>query len=198
MAQAADQHTASEWNLTQLFHYLCVELGREKERALYEMEQRRLRGHLKVIVQEYDAGGNPKGKPFDLGTNKKNELVYAGVWVYPLRLPWGEFRCTVTEQNARALWPAPPALQSSETTVASPLKPKAWLLVEHERRKQQNNIPKDITTYGQQLHEAAVEAMRQKCLTNAPSARRFETLLHDMDLFPKIQRRTKHARNTHD
>jgi hypothetical protein len=80
----------------------------------------------------------------------------------------------------------------------APLKPKAWLLAEHERRQQQRDVPKDITTYGKQLHNAAVVDVRRGRLTNVPSARRFENLLHELDLFPKIQRRTKHARKTHD
>jgi hypothetical protein len=88
-------------------------LGKKKKRALYEMEQHRLVGDLRVVVRGYDADGNPKGKPFDLGTDKKNELVYDRVWIHPLGLPWGDFRCTVTEQNARALWP--PRLPASQT-----------------------------------------------------------------------------------
>jgi hypothetical protein len=110
MALATYQHTSIEWNLIRLFDYLRLELGKKKKRALDEMEYRRLAGHLKVIVREYDADGNPKGKPFDLGTDKKNKLVYDRVWVHPLGLPWGDFRCTVTEQNVRDLWsPRPPA-----------------------------------------------------------------------------------------
>jgi hypothetical protein len=127
----------------------------------------------------------------------------------------------VTKQDALRVWPPrppasqsaprqledkteaaerPSAGQSSHQTVASPLKPKAWLPIEHKRRQQLTDIPipKDITTYTQQLHNAAVEAVGQRQLTNAPSARRLETLLHDLDLFPKVKRRTEDARKTHD
>jgi hypothetical protein len=92
------------------------------------------------------------------------------------------------------------AVESSHKNVASPLKPKKWLPIEHKRRQQLTDIPipKDITTYGLQLHDTAVEAVGLKRLTSAPSARRFETLLHDLELFPKVKRRTKDARKTHD
>jgi hypothetical protein len=109
MAEAADQHTPTEWTLTRLFDYLRVELGKKK-RALYEIEQRRLAGRLRVIVREYDADGNPKGKPFDLGIDKAKQLVYDGTWVYPRGLPWGG-RCAVAEQNVLALWPLRTAVQ---------------------------------------------------------------------------------------
>jgi hypothetical protein len=194
--QAAGKHTPTDWGLTKVHRYLTGTLGYKKKRALYIMEQCRLAGHLPIKVQKV-VDGKPQGDPFDLPTDKTHELVLDRGWVYPRGLPWSDsyckFDCTVAEQVVLTLWPAPSALQLSE-----PLKPKAWLPVEHKRRQQLNDTPKDITTYAQQLHVTAVEAVGQRRLTNAPTPRRIETLLHELNLFPKIERRTKHARNTHD
>ena len=193
MAQAVEQYTPTyNWSLDEAFRHLTRSVRLPDSDALYEMEQ------LRVEVQKY-IDGKPRGDP--LYRHKDFSLFIRVVrghrWVVLEGLVW-DSRCRVAEQDVRAIRPAPSAVQSSHKTVASPLKPKVWLPLEHERRKQQNNIPKDITTYTQQLHEAAVEAVGQRQLTNAPSARRLETLLHDLDLFPKIERRTKDARKTHD
>jgi hypothetical protein len=120
MAQAVEQHTPIEWSLTKVHRYLTGALGHEKKRALYMMEQCRLVERLPIKVQKF-VDDKPEGGSFDLPTDKTHELVHYQGWVYPRGLPWGDYRCTVTEQNTRALWPAPSTAQSSQE---SP-KPKA-------------------------------------------------------------------------
>jgi hypothetical protein len=93
--------------------------------------------------------------------------------------------------------PGPDQLEPVAAPTA-PDKTKVWLPAEVGRRRKLNDIPKDITTFARQLHNAAHAAVREGRLAYPPSARRFETLLHELDLFPKVKRRTKDARKTHD
>jgi hypothetical protein len=164
------------------------------------MERRIVTGESQL--QEYDANGNPKPVDrLDFAYNYTFGFSYDKVRVV-------RQRSVTSDPTGQLVITEPGEVMYGDYTVIdagidrppaqAPLKPKAWLPAEHERRKQQKNIPKDITTYTQQLHAAAVKAVSQGRLTNAPSARRIETLLHDLNLFPKIQRRPKHARKTHD
>ena len=226
MAQAAEQHTPREWSPEDYLRYVRLTLNCGINNALREMERRIVGDQLLLIRRRYDADGNRKGDPvlidrfnflrnytlqFDFGDRvrvvmRRPDTALGGTYVVgfaedgpiirgPGRVTDGYY--TVIERP-----PRPPAAQTTPDQQpedkAGPDPPKVWLPLEHERRKQQNNIPKDITTYTQQLHEAAVEAVGQRQLINAPSARRLETLLHDLGLFPKIKRRTKDARKTHD
>ena len=216
-AQAANQLTRID-NLDDLLRYLTEDLGYEKYPALWKMEECLWAGQFSPVKRQLYLDGKPKDDAVVLDrvyfVDKRLDLNSRD-WVRivpPIGFEWGDYRYTVAEQVVRRVLPhhpqtapdqqeaagCPSAVQPSHQPVAAPLKPKAWLPLEHKRRQQLNDIPKEITTYTQQLHEAAVEAVGQRRLTNAPTARRLETLLHDLGLFPKIQRRTKDARKTHD
>jgi len=59
MALAIEQYTPLDedrWTLNQAFDHLTVTLGYSEERALREMEQQRLGGHLVVQVELNDLG----------------------------------------------------------------------------------------------------------------------------------------------
>ena len=184
MAQAAEHLTPTyNWSLHEAFRHLIRSVRLSDSDALYEMEQ------LRVEVQKY-IDGKPQRDPHYLHNNFRLH-VRDHRWVIVEGLEGSDSRCRVAEQDVRAIQPVPSAGQP-------PLKPARWLPLEHRRRQRLNDIPKDITTYTQQLHVTAVEAVGQGRLTNAPSARRLETLLHDLDLFPKVKRRTKDARKTHE
>lgn len=158
-----------------------------------------------------DCNSNKQHGPIDFATGEITARNDGHVFVEvlaPEDQNDNKYKLTVSMRDARALsWgpqytaPAPQpafvaALAVRPTTPA--VKSKAWLVDEHKRRQQRNDIPKDITTYAQQLHNAAIEAVRQGGLISAPGARRFETLLHELSLFPKTKRRTKNARKTRD
>jgi hypothetical protein len=193
-----------EWTLEELLEYLTLApFGYEIDAALREMERAISTGELPLIDEEYvddKLKSRYRLKPFYFRSNYILEFDRRNhrVRVAPRQreVKWGNsvfHFYLVIKQDAQRVWP-----RRQPAPNAAPLKPKVWLPLEHERRKQLNNIPKDITTYTEQLHEAAVKAVRQERLTNAPTARRFENLLHELSLFPKTKRRTKHARNTHD
>ena len=184
MAQAADQHTASEWSLTKVHRYLTGVLGYEKIRALYMMEQCRLVERLPIKVQKF-VDGKPEGDPFDLPTDKTHDLVHYGGSVYPRGLPWGDYRCTVTEQNARALLPAPAMGQSPQE---KSLKSKDWLAHKVEWRKKLGDIPKDITTFSGQLHGQMVTDARTGVVDYAMAPRTIERWLREWKVFPKKRR----------
>jgi hypothetical protein len=221
MAQAADHPTAIERSLDDYHRYIRVTLGCGINVALCEMERRIVAGQLLLMRRQYDVDGNPKGDAVAidrfafLGNYALQFDMRGWVRVIPRKpeaglLPGGISSIKLDESDPN--WPVVRltgrAMDDFDYTVverpsrlpaaAAPLKPKVWLLAEHRQRQQQNDIPKDITTYGGQLHDTAVEAVNQRRLTNAPSARRFENLLHELSLFPKSKRRTKHARKTHD
>jgi hypothetical protein len=211
MALAAEHN--NEFSLDDYHHHVQTTLGCGINAAVREMARRIATDErVLLICREYDADGNLKGETavdrrdfsvnYDLKFDMSGRLrvvprtlksLFGGIGlnssadgvVRRISLPkWhDDFVYTVDELP----------LQASQ----QPLKPKAWLPLEHERRKQQNNIPK-ITKYAQELNAEAVKAVRQGRLTNAPSARRFENLLHELSLFPKTKRRSKHARKTHD
>jgi hypothetical protein len=184
MAEATEQYRPiCNWSLDEAFRHLTRSVRLSDSEALYELEQ------LRVEVQKY-IDGKPQGHPYYLHNNFRLH-VCDHRWVIVEGLQGSDSRCRVAEQDVRAIQPAPSAGQP-------PLKPVKWLPLEHRRRQRLNDIPKDITTYTQQLHETAVEAVGLRRLTHAPTARRIETLLHELDLFPKIERRTKDARKTHD
>ena len=131
MALAIEQYTPLDedrWTLNQAFDHLTVTLGYLEERALREMEQQRLGGHLVVQVHKV-VDGKPQGDPEYLPFNKKHKLVRHLGWVRPLGLKWGvDFRCTVYRQRVLELWPLhTPASQTApeqqpENNVADPSK----------------------------------------------------------------------------
>jgi hypothetical protein len=96
---------------------------------------------LRVEVQKY-IDGKPQGHPYYLHKNFRLH-VRDHRWVIVEGLEGSDTRCRVAEQDVRAIRPAFSVVQPS---VANPLKPKTWLPLEHERRKQRNDTPKDITT----------------------------------------------------
>jgi hypothetical protein len=227
MAQAADQHTAKEWSLEDYLRYVRLTLNCGINKALREMERRIVSDQLLLIRRRYDADGNRKGDPvlierFNFLRNYTLQLDEDDRVRVVTRRPDTFFGPTLVSDKALVqrltYWdrgrvtdgyytvierpPRPPASQTAPDQQpedkTGPDPPKVWLPIEHKRRQQLNDIPKNITAYTRELHPAAVKAVRQGRLTYAPSARRLETLLHDLDLFPKIKRRTKDARKTHD
>jgi hypothetical protein len=117
MAQAVEQYTPLDedrWTLNQAFDHLTVTLGYSEERALREMEQQRLGGHLMVRVYKV-VDGKLQSDPEYLPCKKDHKLVRHLGWVRPLGLKWGvDFRCTVYRQRVLELWPPhPPAAQTA-------------------------------------------------------------------------------------
>jgi hypothetical protein len=108
MAQAVEQYIPLDqdrWTLDQAFHYLTVNLGYPKERALDEMEQQRLAGHLVVQIHKV-VDGKPQGDPEYLPPDKKHKLVLDLGWIRPLALKWGSYRYTVYKQRVLELCPS--------------------------------------------------------------------------------------------
>ena len=109
MALAIEQYTPLDedrWTLNQAFDHLTVTLGYLEERALREMEQQRLGGHLVVQVHKV-VDGKLQGDPEYLPCKKTHKLFRHLGWVRPLGLKWGnfDFRCTVYRQRVLELWP---------------------------------------------------------------------------------------------
>ena len=169
MAQAADQHTPTEWDedrwtLNNIFDYLTKALGYSEERALRELEQQRLARHLVVQVHKV-VDGKPQGDPEYLPFNKKHKLVRHLGWVRPLGLKWGvDFRCTVYRQRVLELWPPrPPASQqqpedrvgfdplkvdAGRAALPAPLKPSStivWITAEARQLKADGEITKGMS-----------------------------------------------------
>jgi hypothetical protein len=125
MALAIEQYTPLDedrWTLNQASDHLTVTLGYSEERALREMEQQRLAGHL--VVQVYKVvDGKLQGDPKYLPPDKKHELFRHLGWVRPLGLKWPDFnvRCTVYRQRVLELWPSRlPASQQQPEDRAGP------------------------------------------------------------------------------
>jgi hypothetical protein len=112
MALDIEQHIPLDedrWTLNQVFDHLTLTLSYSEERALREMEQQRLAGHLMVQVHMV-VDGKPQGDPEYLPLNKKHKLVRDLGFVHPLALKWSADRCTVYKQRILQLWPScPPA-----------------------------------------------------------------------------------------
>jgi hypothetical protein len=122
MAQAANQHTTNEWDLTRLHRYLCEELHYRIEPALRAIEEGIATGRVDVEVQEF-ARGKSLGDPVNV-----NPLDFDNDWTLKFdpyakevrvvrkvpRLEWHaepylERRYTIREQAARLAWPPRPA-----------------------------------------------------------------------------------------
>jgi len=125
MALAIEQYTPLDedrWTLNQAFDHLTVTLGYLEERALREMEQQRLGGHLVVQVHKV-VDGKLQGDPEYLPCKKTHKLVHHLGWVRPLGLKWGvDFRCTVYRQRVLELWPL--HTPASQTTPVQQLEDK--------------------------------------------------------------------------
>jgi hypothetical protein len=116
MALAIEQYTPRDedrWTLDEAFHYLTVTLGYTKERALDEMEQQILAGHLVVQVHKV-VDGKPQGEPEYLRPNKKHKLDIDLGWIRPRALKWGADRCTVYRQRVLELWPLRPPVSDKQ------------------------------------------------------------------------------------
>jgi hypothetical protein len=118
MALAIEQYIPLDedrWTLNQAFDYLTVTSGYPEERALREMEQQRLAGHLVVQVHKV-VDGKPQGDPEYLRPDKKHKLVRDLGWVVPQNHKWGDNRWTVYKQRVLEIWPLRPAQQPEGKT----------------------------------------------------------------------------------
>jgi len=131
MAQAADQHTPTEWGedrwtLDEIFDYLTKALGYPEDRALYEMEQARLARQLVLRVEKI-VDGKPQGDPEYLPFNKKHKLVRHLGWVVPQNHKWGDNRWTGYRRGVLDLWPPrPPASQTAPAQQPEEDKGDGW------------------------------------------------------------------------
>jgi hypothetical protein len=185
MAAAKSTSDEDEWSVEHAHDWLINGVGMEKEAARRAVA--RLPHGVRLVVD---------------GLAIKRQRIVSAEEVKRIGLAAHAELIAALDATSEAAPPAPsdPAEPDRSELIAAPTapdKPKVWLLAEFEHRQKLKNIPKDITTFGVQLHDAALVAVSEGRLTHALTARRFETLLHELGLFPKVQRRTKDARKTH-
>jgi hypothetical protein len=202
MAKATNQYTTAQdvWTVDDAFRYLTRVISKQDDLAIYELTESLLAGRLRMTAGH-----------FVDGALKSEGIVRATFWrdltlhvtegkaeVRPLRaaLEPGEYHYTLSARDVRMLWPAPPSVG---TAAFEPRDIKKWLTDEVGRRRTANDIPTGrgaLTKFSQQLANRMIEANKAGEVKHAIGARRIETVLHDIDLWPKPFRdkRTASAR----
>lgn len=158
MAEAANQRTPIEWSLDDLLRYLTEELGYEKYAALCEMRERLSTGELPLTRQRH-VNGKPysptDGKPYNRGvveppffrsnyTLDLDHLRDQVRVVSRIGFDWWDFRYRISEQKARALWPAPAQASTPAEPSGLANKTALWIGAEAVRMKKEGEIPDGI------------------------------------------------------
>ena len=97
------------------------------------------------------------------------------------------------------LWPAPLSAGIAGISALEPRDIKKWLTDEVKRSREENEIPTGrgaLTKFTQQLAKRMVEANKAGEVTHAIKARRIETVLHSIDLWPKPFKGQPHGKRT--
>ena len=207
MALDIEQHIPLDedrWTLNQAFDRLTVTLGYSEERALRELEQQRLAGHLMVQVHMV-VDGKPQGDPEYLPLNKKHKLVRDLGFVHPLALKWSADRCTVYKQRVLQLWPphSPASQQQPEDRVgldplkvdagrvALPAPPKpsstiVWITAEARQLKADGEITKSMskTELAKLLAQRSQGAFKARKIKKPLTLRYIRNQLEAWDLWP--------------